>query len=223
MDGKDPRKRLSCLETLKLLADLSGQENITFTPAGKNTFLLHEDATEKILIHLPLVFPKPENGVTLAQYVSTAQKTPQAYTVILIQAGAAALGCFEKAGVKKHKALTKYMVRKKRGKSQLTYLRQKGKSRAGSRIRLRESVEFFEEINSRLTLWQDDLETSANIFYSCPIRLLNELFLSKTAPPFDRQDHRLKKIPFHAHPPTHKELMRINYLLTSGYLVTETK
>jgi len=223
LNGKETRKRLSGLETRDLLKELAGQDNISFTAVRKNTFLLHEDTTEKILIQLPLVFPKAENGITLAEYVSLVEKSSLAYTVILIQAGAGALGCFEQASVKKHKALTRYMVRKKRGKSQLTYLQQKGKSRAGSRIRLRESVEFFEEINRRLALWQDDLQGSADIFYSCPVRLLNELFSSKIAPPFDRQDPRLKKIPFDVRPPNHKELLRINYLLTSGCLLTETK
>ena len=42
------------------------------------------------------------------------------------------------------------MVRKKRGVSQIKHLKTKGKSRAGSRVRLAETEEFFENINGRL-------------------------------------------------------------------------
>ncbi len=216
------KKRLSYLETFTMLQELSHQENISFKPAGKNTFLLNEDRDEKLSCILPPIFPKPEEDEPLADYMKKPKETPPSYIIFMVQAGAAALGCFDKGSVTAHKALTKYMVRKKRGKAQLTYLRQKGKSRAGSRIRLRESMEFFEEINSRLIDWKENIKKASMIFYSCPVRLTNELYLASPQPPFERQDKRLKKIPFHVNPPNHKELMHINYLLNSGYLLSET-
>ncbi|MEO1451203.1 MAG: hypothetical protein AAFV07_16855 [Bacteroidota bacterium] len=45
------------------------------------------------------------------------------------------------------------MKRHKRGKAQISYLNTRGKSKAGSRIRLANTVAFFEEINERLQDW----------------------------------------------------------------------
>ena len=222
METTVTKKRLSYLETYTMLEELSQQDNISFIPSGKNTFLLNDNHGEKFYCRLPSLFPEPEIDEPLPEYIKKIPGVPPSYIIFLVQAGSAALGCFEKGEISKHKALTKYMVRKKRGKSQLTYLRQKGKSRAGSRVRLRESVEFFEEINSRLVDWQEHIKRASIIFYSCPIRLTNELYLSKPQPPFERHDKRLKKIPFHVNSPKHKELMHINYLLNSGYLLSET-
>jgi hypothetical protein len=216
------KKRLSYLDSYTMLSELSQQENIYFEPEGKNTFLLNRDNEESLFLKLPPLFPAPEISEPLPDYIKKVPETPPPYILYLVQAGAAALGCFEKGQVIKHKTLTKYMVRKKQGKSQLTYLRQKGKSRAGSRIRLKESLEFFEEINNKLIDWKEHINRAAVIFYSCPIRLTNELYLARTPPPFERNDKKLKKIPFHVKTPNHKELMHINYLINSGYLLSET-
>ena len=205
-----------------MLEELSRQENISFGRTDKNTFLLNDSRDEKLYCILPPLYPEPTLHEPLSDYIKKVPKDPPPYIVFLVQAGAAALGCFEEGKIINHKALNKYMVRKKQGKSQLTYLRQKGKSRAGSRVRLRESMEFFEEINIKLTEWEQPIKRAAIIFYSCPIRLLNELYQAKQKPPFERQDKKVKKIPFPIHPPNHKELMHINYLLNSGYLLSET-
>jgi hypothetical protein len=217
------KKRLSHLETHTMLKELSQQKNISFIHTEKNTFLLNDNNRERLSCILPPLFPEPEINEPLSDYIKKVPEVPPSYIIFLVQAGAAAFGCFEKGEVTRHKTLTKYMVRKKQGKSQLTYLRQKGKSRAGSRIRLRESMEFFEEINSKLIDWKENIRKASVIFYSCPIRLTNELYLAKQKPPFERQDKRLKKIPFHVKTPNHKELIHINYLLNSGYLLSETK
>jgi len=216
------KKRLSYLESYTMLFELSQQENICFELAEKNSFLLKKDNEESLFFKLPPLFPEPETSEPLRDYMKKVSQTPPPYILYLVQAGAAALGCFEKGEVIEHKTLTKYMVRKKQGKSQLTYLRQKGKSRAGSRIRLKKSLEFFEEINNRLVKWKEYINKADFIFYSCPIRLTNEMFLSKTSLPFERKDKRLKKIPFHVKAPNHKELLHINYLIHSGYLLSKT-
>ena len=114
-----------------MLLELSQQENISFKPVEINTFLLNKNNEESLYFKLPPLFPEPETSEPLLDYIKKVPRTPPTYTLYLIQAGAADFGCFEKAEVIKHKTLTKYMVRKKQGKSQLTYLRQKGKSRAG--------------------------------------------------------------------------------------------
>ena len=72
------------------------------------------------------------------------------YVLILIKAGMASVAFFDNGNMADHKVFRAYMVRKKQGKSQLKYLKTKGKSRAGSRVRLAESEAFFSSINERV-------------------------------------------------------------------------
>ena len=72
------------------------------------------------------------------------------YCLTLVRAGQAAVGYFHQGKLLDHKVFRGYLVRQKQGKSQFKYLKTKGKSRAGSRIRLEETLLFFNEINERL-------------------------------------------------------------------------
>ena len=110
------------------------------------------------------------------------------------------------------------MKRQKRGKAQISYLNTRGKSKAGSRIRLANTVRFFEEINERLTEWEEDLEPQ-RILYSCTPQLWGLLFGSQVPPPFEKKDPRLIKVPTDVHVPDHAEMMRINEFVLQGRLL----
>jgi hypothetical protein len=58
-----------------------------------------------------------------------------------MQAGHSALAYFEDGEMRHHKVIKKYMVRGN-GKAQVGYLQTRGKSKAGSRIRLANTVSF---------------------------------------------------------------------------------
>ncbi len=95
-----------------------------------------------------------------------------------------------------HKTFSAYMTRKKQGVSQIKYLNKKGKSRAGSRVRLASSIEFFEKINSKL----NDLfskYTIDRVAMSCTPTLLPYLFDSKVQTPFTKKSEQIYKIPLH--------------------------
>ncbi|WP_339816215.1 hypothetical protein [uncultured Imperialibacter sp.] len=95
-----------------------------------------------------------------------------------------------------HTSFGAYMTRKKQGFSQIKYLKKKGKSRAGSRVRLAETIEFFEKINLTLT---DLLEkyTVDRLALNCNTTLIPYLHQSKVKCPFEKNDSRLYKIPVH--------------------------
>lgn len=95
-----------------------------------------------------------------------------------------------------HTTFSAYMTRKKQGFSQIKYLKKKGKSRAGSRVRLAETVEFFEKIN---TLLQDLFAVYPidRIAIHCSPLLIPYLHQSKIECPFSKNDERLYKIPVH--------------------------
>lgn len=65
------------------------------------------------------------------------------FTILVIKAGQAVTACFHNGEMINHKVFRAYMVRKKQGKSQIKHLKTKGKSRAGSRVRLEGTRLFF--------------------------------------------------------------------------------
>lgn len=142
---------------------------------------------------------------------------PLNYLLLLIQTGHAAIGHFEGGENVSHKVFKSYLVRKKQGMSQLKYLKTKGKSKAGSRVRLGNAIDFFENINERTASYLSENKVD-RIAISCPKTIWPYLFQSKYPCPFEKKDERLYKIPFHVNTPKLEELMKINRSLQGGLL-----
>lgn len=149
-------------------------------------------------------------------------ETPPSYFIILIEAGRAALGFSVLGKIEKHKNFSRYMVRKTQGKLQLTHLKTKGKSRLGSRIRLQQSVKFFEEINEKLLSWEINKLNNAFIFYDCT-KTLWPFLLDANNAAFNKSDVRLNKIPFNIPAPELKTLEYCNKLLQKGIITFNTE
>ncbi len=178
--------------------------------AEKHRLTLFDEARQEALyFRLPITVAAPNSGTETINYV-----------IMLIQAGNCAMGYFEQGHNRDHKVWRSYMVRKKQGKSQVKYLKTKGKSRAGSRVRLGETMEFFENINGRLQEYFDDHEVH-RIAISCSKTLLPYLYTSKVATPFTKTDPRLFKIPKHIHTPVYEVLLDANRFLLRGELIFE--
>ncbi|MCX2744203.1 hypothetical protein OO013_10020 [Mangrovivirga sp. M17] len=143
------------------------------------------------------------------------------FIIALIETGHAALALCDEEEILNHKVFKSYMVRKKQGKSQLKYLKTKGKSRAGSRVRLANALEFFENINTRLNEYEDEYSIDI-IALSCNKTILPFLFNSKVEPPFEKKDDRLYKIPKYVDTPGYEEMLETYEYLISGELFTES-
>lgn len=137
------------------------------------------------------------------------------YVLILIRSGQASVGLFENGELLDHKVFRAYMVRKKQGKSQIKYLKTKGKSRAGSRVRLAETLEFFDAINSRLNSYFDKYRIDA-IGLSCATTLIPYFYGGKENTPFNKTDNRVFKIPIHTDTPTFDALLHVNKFLNKS-------
>ena len=140
------------------------------------------------------------------------------YLMLLVQTGSAAIGVFEGENCLEHKVLSAYMVRKKQGKSQIKHLKTKGKSRAGSRVRLAKTIIFFEQINERITRHIKENEFD-RIAFSCSKILMPYLFNSKVPTPFDRKDDRIYRIPKHLHQPNFEVMLGMQRFLNKGELI----
>ncbi|MCU0445543.1 MAG: hypothetical protein MUE85_11560 [Microscillaceae bacterium] len=172
--------------------------------------------TSVLEFKLPLPFPPLLAEPSLAEYLTTFTAELPNYLLILLQAGQGAIAYFEAGEMENHKVIRRYMVRAQQGKAQIKHLKSKGKSKLGSRVRLAQTLDFFEEINEKLQDWEVADQVS-RILYSSSIDLWNLMFDSKIEPPFEKRDPRLRKIPTHIYSPNYEELLRINDFALQGY------
>ncbi|MEQ8339427.1 MAG: hypothetical protein RIA62_18840 [Cyclobacteriaceae bacterium] len=155
----------------------------------KHVVLLKDELNETMgFIRLPLHW-------TLKDDLSIVDRDAKAL-YLTIESGNAAVCMMEGKENVYHTTFSAYMTRKKQGFSQIKYLKKKGKSKAGSRVRLAKTVTFFENINETLTELLDTYDVN-RIALSCSATLIPFLFQSKVACPFEKKDPRLYKIPLH--------------------------
>lgn len=127
------------------------------------------------------------------------------YVMILIRAGLASVGMVQNQELLDHKVFRAYMVRKKQGKSQIKHLKTKGKSRAGSRVRLAEGEQFFKQIAERVNQYIKTYPVD-QIGLSCTETLIPYFFNEKNMLLLDKKDPRIFKIPKHIAAPTLENL-----------------
>ncbi|WDE97015.1 hypothetical protein PQO03_03445 [Lentisphaera profundi] len=158
------------------LAELAKTGLLILGDPEKHSFECKEADQKIFTLRLPAFYPTPKKQEPLWSYLEehTLSLDIPKYIVLLMESGRAAIGIFEDGKVLEHKNIRKYMVRKKQGKSQLNHLKTKGKSRYGSRLRLRESEAFFDEIIERLST--DTYSQCKQLIYHCPVRLKSCLY-----------------------------------------------
>jgi len=136
------------------------------------------------------------------------------FLIILIHSGEAALAYSEEDQIVEHKMVKAYMVRQKQGKSQIKHLKTKGKSKAGSRVRLAGTDHFFEEINEKIAEWEEYFEVD-KIALSCN-KTLFPYFFNRSDAALNKDDRRIIKIPKHIQEANFENLTSIhNYLIAT--------
>lgn len=140
------------------------------------------------------------------------------HIILGVRSGLAGVHCYENQELIDHKVFRAYMVRKKQGKSQIKYLKTKGKSRAGSRVRLGETKVFFEEIAERLQEYGEQLRID-KVFISCSTTLIPFLFENNPFLKISKSNHLITKVPFHIQQPTHENLLKAQRQLTFNQLL----
>lgn len=163
---------------------------------------------------LPLPLPVPTEKISFPDYLAQLPEVAEPYLLILIQAGHSAIAYFEAGEMLHHKVIKKYMVRGN-GRAQVGYLQTRGKSKAGSRVRLANTVTFFEDINEKLREWEVT-DQATRILVSCGEKLRPLWFGSNITPPFAKDDPRLTKVPFDVQRPGLEELQQIHKSLLRG-------
>jgi hypothetical protein len=209
-------RKLNFDQLRNLLIFCGENKFMTSYSSQKRTITCYDSEHHKILIlrlSIDLNYIPEENDVVKLSFFN--------HIILLIKSGIASVALFENTELMDHKVFRAYMVRKKQGKSQVKYLKTKGKSRAGSRVRLQETLDFFEEINIRLISYFEEYRIDLIAINSSKI-LLPYLFESKFKTPFEKKDKRLYKIPKHIASATHENLLEVNeQLFSSAAFITD--
>jgi hypothetical protein len=140
------------------------------------------------------------------------------FCLTLVRAGQAAVGYFHQGKLLDHKVFRGYLVRQKQGKSQFKYLKTKGKSRAGSRIRLEETLLFFNEINERLQVYAKQYPLN---FWGlgCAKTLWPLLFDGEITAPFTSKSRELIELPYPFTKGSYEELQELELRLQQFHLL----
>lgn len=164
--------------------------NFTYDANRKIILVKNSDLSKEFKIRHSIQsrFSTEENSIQKLDF--------QNQVIVSVKSGMAVTAFYENGQLADHKVFRAYMVRKKQGKSQIKHLKTKGKSRAGSRVRLQETLEFFESINERLQFYFEEKHVDL-IALGCSSTLIPYFFNGKKATPFEKSDPRIFKIPIH--------------------------
>lgn len=181
----------------------------------KHQLVVEEGQVWLAKIYLPWTMDWVENQEFL-------EKPDSHFSLVLIRAGQAVTGFFHRGELIDHKVYRAYMVRQKQGSSQLKHLKTKGKSRAGSRIRLAETARFFEEINERLNSYSSKFSID---FWgiSCAKTMWPFYFSSAVPPPFSSKEENLIELPVHIAKASFEELKSVGDLLQKFHIILSEK
>jgi len=192
-------------------------DNLYYNDKNHSLYSYKEQKKQNI-IRLPLIWHAIPEIISNKMNIESIKRCNKHYLIIMITTGQASIGIFKNKENFEHKVIRKYMVRKKQGKSQLKYLKTKGKSRAGSRVRLNNSLVFFEEINEYINNWNKDYEI-CRILYFVPKSLINLWFNSNKTPFFNKDDSNLIKIPYNLDTPTFELMKKVGKYAYDGEIL----
>lgn len=162
---------------------------------------------------LPITAETPDPATWLARH----RDGPGRHAVVLLRAGAFACGLWEGDELVAHRCAKRYVVRG-RGKAQPTYLASKGKSRAGSRLRLRNARALLEELGALLSQWGAGSRDLARLHYAAPVRLWSDFLRARTAPALERS--ACHRVLWHVGQPGFETLLDVRRRLGLGALET---
>ena len=204
-------KLIDIEEIIQIIIKLKDSFPFNFD-SEKHRYIFQLDKSNEFYLRLPL----PIDLKHLREGLEI-EELERKYIIAIIQSGSAALAYCEGLQIIEHKVFKAYMVRKKQGKSQLKYLKTKGKSKAGSRVRLSNTEHFFDEIIEKMEDWLSYFEVDS-IAMSLN-KTLYPYFFHENNNVLDKQDERIFKIPKHIEEPSFENLLKVHSFLLQGELI----
>jgi hypothetical protein len=161
----------------------------------------------------PLLLSIEDQHASADHYLASLRAAPGRHAMLLLRAGAAALGLWDGDEILRHKVIKKYVVRG-HGKAQTTYRKTKGKSRYGSRLRLQNAESLLVDVSQRLCDWREQDAGFDRLLYYCPERQWAEFLRTDPTPPLTGLT--LTWLGLSIHEPGFEELLRVRRLAGRG-------
>lgn len=168
------------------------------------------------LLRVPLRAPRVQPGERLRDYLRRLPGLDERSVLLLLRAGAMAVGYWDGDDLLHHKAVRRYVVRG-HGKAQSLHAKTKGRSRYGARLRLQNWKRLLAETNERLAGYWHEYGAPERTFVAAPVRVLADLARAEPAPPWS-DPAAVQRVPMHVHRPDHEELLRVRSWLARGRL-----
>ncbi|MBK8975822.1 MAG: hypothetical protein IPM29_07835 [Planctomycetes bacterium] len=215
MSARPTRSRFHWRDTRSICAELATLWDLQ--PDGRGRYVA-DDPTHGgsgLLLRPPACLPCPGAGEPLGDWLGRLPATPGSEWVVLLQAGAAALGAWRADAELETKVFKRYVVRG-HGRAQPTHLKTRGKSRYGSRLRLQMARKLRDEVCERLCAWACELGPCDVIHRACGDPAWAELWDADPPPPFAADDDRIRRIALTVRVPGSDELHRVRDTLRHG-------
>ncbi|KAH0947857.1 hypothetical protein HN011_005529 [Eciton burchellii] len=183
--------------------------------ANRHTKVFFENNDGKIfsiyrcLLHHKKDIPQ-KNGDLIAQALDSGKRTK--WTIIMIGGGNFAGAVFHDGEPIVHKTFHTYTVRAKQGFAQSS--RSNAKS-AGANLRRYNEILFKQQVQEILDLWSMHIINSSVILYRAVGRENCKVLFGGKNPPLNKNDIRLRKLPFPTCKATFKEVMRVYDILST--------
>jgi hypothetical protein len=159
-------------------------------------------------LRLPLRAPRPRPSEPADRYLSRLPGSPERALLLLLQAGAMAIGHWDADELMYHKSIRRYVVRG-HGRAQPLHARTRGKSRYGARLRLQNWRRLLADTNACLRHCCELHGVPERLFVGAPVRAFGALFGVEPPPPFAADEPKLQRVPMHVHRPDFTELQRV--------------
>jgi len=188
-----------------------------------HAFEVLSEAGEPLALFRPPILQRSACSCSdIADALGILKRGPGTVLILLYQAGACAAGVSTNGTLEEHKVLKKYVVRGT-GRAQPTHLKTRGKSRYGSRLRLRNAVLLREQVLDKLASWAAARGAFRTVAYSCPPTLRTGLLPTRSRrgdppPGYLHPDAVLIRIPMDVRIPSFDELRRVHRALLHGTL-----
>lgn len=210
------RETFSWRETSARLSAAWREHRLEFDPRRRSFVATGPDGVFRFTPPPCLAIAAGDAGV--ARFLEGIPERLGSVAIVLVHAGATALGVFVDDGDwLAHKVIKKYVVRGS-GKAQPLHRKTKGKSRYGSRLRLQNFESQLTATNETLHRWWREFGAFDRVFRHAPTRVIPDLDAAPPGPPWPAS-FAVETIPFHVHVPDFAELRRVRWMLTHGEIV----
>ncbi|XP_076283535.1 tRNA endonuclease ANKZF1 [Lasioglossum baleicum] len=190
-----------------LLATACRHSKVFFENDDGNIFSIY-----RCLLHHKKEIPEVDNEM-IAQALDSGRKT--IWTVIMIGGGHFAAAVFQDGEPVVHKTFHSYTVRAKQGFAQSSRTTANHQKSAGASLRRYNEASLLQHVQDILETWSSHITNSSLILYRAVGPYNRAVLFGGKNPPLDKNDSRLRPLPFPTRRATFSEVKRVYDILST--------